>query len=184
MRSTLAPSSPQPTGSSKAIIDIETGQRGFVITGKGRFLEPWRAGREAFPPWAEMLIELADTPAGKARARRIADAGKSYIRDYSIPLVQAARRSERAKHRGDAAGQGPRGRPPLPVGSPHLRGPRDAHTRRQEAADDDAERAITIATIGLLGSIVLCCSAGRTGSARARRPDSPYVLDGGPAGRG
>src|SRR4051812_5559773 len=29
----------------KLVIDLETGQRGFVITRKARFLQPWRAAR-------------------------------------------------------------------------------------------------------------------------------------------
>ena len=36
-------------GLLKLLIDLETGQRGFVITRKERFLEPWRAARIALP---------------------------------------------------------------------------------------------------------------------------------------
>jgi signal transduction histidine kinase len=140
----------------KAIIDVETGQRGFIITGKERFLEPWRTGREAFPREAESLIELADTPAEEARAQRIAEAGKSYIRDYSIPLVQAARRGDPSVRSVATTQQGKDRVDGLRSRFARLiSADREMLTRRQEAADNDAERAITIATIGLAGSIVL-----------------------------
>ena len=148
----------------KAIIDIETGQRGFVITGKERFLQPWRAGREAFPPGAARLIEFADTPAGKARARRIAEAGKSYIRDYSIPLVQAARRGDPSARSVATTEQGKERVDDIRSQFARLiSADREQLTRRQEAADDDAERAITIATIGLVGSIILMLIGGAYG---------------------
>jgi signal transduction histidine kinase len=148
----------------KAIIDIETGQRGFVITGKERFLQPWRAGREAFPPGAARLIEFADTPAGKARARRIAEAGKSYIRDYSIPLVQAAQRGDPSVRSVATTEQGKERVDDLRSQFARLiSADREQLTRRQEAADDDAERAITIATIGLVGSIILMLLGGAYG---------------------
>ena len=147
-----------------AIIDIETGQRGFIITGKERFLEPWRVGREAFPPRADRLIELADTPAGKARAQRIADAGKSYIRDYSTPLVQAARRSDPSARSIATTHQGKDRVDDLRSQFARLiSADREMLTRRQEAADNDAEQAITIATIGLVGSIVLMLLGGAYG---------------------
>jgi signal transduction histidine kinase len=148
----------------KAIVDIETGQRGFVITGKERFLDPWRAGREAFPPRAERLIELADTPAGKARARRIAEAGKAYIREYSIPLVQAARRGDPSARSVAATQEGKDRVDDLRSQFARLiSADRETLTRRQETADDDAQRAITIATIGLVGSVVLMLLGGAYG---------------------
>ncbi len=33
---------------SKLIVDMETGQRGFVITAKEEFLEPYHAGAQEF----------------------------------------------------------------------------------------------------------------------------------------
>lgn len=36
---------------------------------------------------------MVDSPEQAERARRIASEGTSYIRDFSVPLVQAARRS-------------------------------------------------------------------------------------------
>jgi CHASE3 domain sensor protein len=33
----------------RLVVDLETGVRGYVITGKGQFLQPWLAARAAFP---------------------------------------------------------------------------------------------------------------------------------------
>jgi CHASE3 domain sensor protein len=46
------------------VVDLETGQRGFVITGQEQFLEPWRTARTALPEQARALEQLlADNPA-------------------------------------------------------------------------------------------------------------------------
>jgi CHASE3 domain sensor protein len=77
----------------RLIVDAETGQRGFVITGQENFLEPWRAAQATFPQQAATLERLvADNPEQLTRAQRIVQAATSYLRDYSIPLVDAARR--------------------------------------------------------------------------------------------
>src|SRR4051812_33383432 len=44
----------------KLVIDLETGQRGFVITRQERFLQPWSAARAAFPDQARRLVRLAN----------------------------------------------------------------------------------------------------------------------------
>ena len=44
----------------KLVVDLETGQRGFVITREERFLEPWKAARTAFPEQARELVDLVD----------------------------------------------------------------------------------------------------------------------------
>ncbi len=32
----------------RLILDVETGQRGFLLTGRDEFLQPWQTGRAAF----------------------------------------------------------------------------------------------------------------------------------------
>ena len=79
----------------RLLLDLETGQRGFVLTGEERFLQPWQAARASFPARAGALLELVEgEPVEERSARRIADGVASYIRDYSVPLVNAARRGE------------------------------------------------------------------------------------------
>src|SRR5215475_3290095 len=59
-------------------LDIETTQRGFVITGQTRFLQPWYQARKDFAPQGNILENLAragDEGQG-GRAKDITTAGK------------------------------------------------------------------------------------------------------------
>jgi CHASE3 domain sensor protein len=59
----------------RLVVDLETGQRGFVITGQDRFLEPWREAQVALPAQGSNLEQLvADNPGQRARAQRITQA--------------------------------------------------------------------------------------------------------------
>jgi CHASE3 domain sensor protein len=54
----------------KLLIDLETGVRGFVITGEERFLSPWNEARAAFPVDAASLEQSSD-PAQLRDVRQI-----------------------------------------------------------------------------------------------------------------
>jgi len=78
----------------RLVVDLETGLRGYLITGEEPFLAPWNHARSAFPQEAQTLEQLAavhDTGQGH-RAQQISQAGTSYIEDYSVPTVETARR--------------------------------------------------------------------------------------------
>jgi signal transduction histidine kinase len=152
----------------KTLVDLETGARGFIITGKERFLGPWRVGRAAFPDQSAGLIRLAETPAQKARAGQIAADIGAYIRDYSIPLVQAQRRGDPSV-RGVAATQQGKDR----VDSLRFKFDRFAEVNRdllatrQQTADSDAHRATVLTAAGLGGSIILIAAFGTIWAMRA-----------------
>ena len=78
----------------RLVVDMETGQRGFLLTRRKDVLQPWSAARAAFPAQAASLERIVDgsNPAQLARARQISQAVTSYLRDYSEPLVDAALR--------------------------------------------------------------------------------------------
>jgi signal transduction histidine kinase len=79
----------------RRVIDLETALRGFVIARDERFLGPWKRARAAFPEQARKLERLAvGDPVQRARIRRIARDVNSYVRDYSLPLLDAVRRSD------------------------------------------------------------------------------------------
>jgi CHASE3 domain sensor protein len=66
----------------RLIVDLETGERGFVIAGQEQFLEPWQAARTSLPEQTRTLEGLvADNPEQQARAQRIARAATSYLAD-------------------------------------------------------------------------------------------------------
>ena len=47
----------------KAMVDMETGQRGFMLTGNETFLEPFNAGKQEFTQTIELTMNLvSDNP--------------------------------------------------------------------------------------------------------------------------
>jgi signal transduction histidine kinase len=81
----------------RLVVDVETGERGFLLTGREDFLQPWQAAQTAFPAQAQMLEGLVAGDSGQQnRARQITQAASSYINDYSIPLVSSARKNRAA----------------------------------------------------------------------------------------
>lgn len=142
----------------RLLIDLETGQRGFVITGDERFLDPWLDARRAFPRQARTLERLAAARhAGQGhRARRIARAGTSYIRDYSVPVVEAARRDPASARTVAATAEGKRRVDALRVDFDDFAAvERDLAATSQEGATTAARRAIASASAGVAGSILL-----------------------------
>src|SRR5437763_11381118 len=71
------------------VVDTETGERGYVITGKPRFLQPWTMARDAIPGQGRTLERLAAgvSPAQEARARQLVATVNGYVHGYSDPLV-------------------------------------------------------------------------------------------------
>ncbi|HYZ68664.1 MAG TPA: CHASE3 domain-containing protein [Mycobacterium sp.] len=78
----------------RMLIDMETGQRGFIITGEPSFLQPWEAGRQRVPTTVAKLHDIADDPGQAVRAQQLEQDAVAYINDYSVPLVEAARRGD------------------------------------------------------------------------------------------
>jgi signal transduction histidine kinase len=76
----------------RLVIDVESGQRGFVITGQERFLDSWRDAQRAVPGASRRLEQLTADDQQRGQALRIGQAVTAYVRDYSVPLVAAAGR--------------------------------------------------------------------------------------------
>ncbi|MGW3349270.1 CHASE3 domain-containing protein [Nonomuraea rubra] len=140
----------------RLIIDMETSQRGFALTGQESFLQPWQAAVAAFPGQASELERLvADDPAQHELARRIEAEGTSYIDAYSVPLVRAMR-GDRAVARAAETAEGRRR-------VDTMRGEFDALVAvtlsaartEQRQSDTAALRAITSGVAGLIASVAL-----------------------------
>jgi signal transduction histidine kinase len=78
----------------RLVIDLETGERGFLITGEERFLEPWNAARSTVPRASGELERVVVVPVQKRRVQSIVEDINSYLRDYSTPLLDSARRGD------------------------------------------------------------------------------------------
>jgi signal transduction histidine kinase len=138
------------------VIDLETGVRGFVITRQERFLEPWENARAKIPVEARTLEDLVDRPEQKARVRAIARATAAYINQYSVPLVNAVRQNEPASRSIATTAEGKRRIDALRRSFERFRAvERTLLDRRQSRNDTNAGRAVTVAAVGLAGSVVL-----------------------------
>ena len=143
------------------VIDLETGVRGFVITRQERFLEPWKNARAQIPGEARTLESLADQPEQKRRARGIARDAAAYITEYSVPLVNAARQNKPAARSIAATAEGKRRVDALRRSFESFRSvERTLLDKRQRRNDTNAERAVTLATVGLAGTILLILAFG------------------------
>jgi signal transduction histidine kinase/CHASE3 domain sensor protein len=85
----------------KLVLDLETGARGFVITHDPAFLEPWRSARRELPVQSRELLAAAPGE----QSRRIDAAWRSYLNDWSLPLVTRPVDAARARI---ATGEGKR----------------------------------------------------------------------------
>jgi signal transduction histidine kinase/ActR/RegA family two-component response regulator len=75
------------------VLDLETGLRGFVITQRERFLQPWIAARRRLPGDIALLRRrVPDEPADRALATTLARESTAYLRDYTQPVIDAVRR--------------------------------------------------------------------------------------------
>jgi signal transduction histidine kinase len=138
------------------VIDLETGVRGFVITRQERFLEPWENARARIPGEARTLEGLADQPEQKTRARGIAREAAAYVTEYSVPLVNAARQNKPAARSIATTAEGKRRVDALRRSFESFRSvERTLLEKRQRRNDTNAGRAVTLATVGLAGSILL-----------------------------
>jgi signal transduction histidine kinase len=141
----------------RQVVDLQTAERGFIITHKEQFLDPWRRAQVAFPQEAAVLERLvANDPQQQQRARSIVAATRSYLRDYSIPLVATARRDPAAARTAAVTDEG-RTRIDGIRGQfdQFLQAEQGRAAARERRSDAAAKRAIVAAGIGLGGSILL-----------------------------
>ena len=140
----------------RLVIDLETGQRGFLLTGEEPFLEPWKVALALIPAASSELQLLTAIPAQNDRAREITAAIGSYIQDYSVPLVDAARRNEAAARGAASIDEGKRRVDGIRAGFDGLVvAELGLATSRQDRSQTAVRRALIAASAGLAGSVLL-----------------------------
>lgn len=141
----------------RLVVDLESGQRGFVITGQRRFLQPWSDAQVGFPGQAKNLQQLvADNPEQQARAQQITERINSYLLDYSIPLVATAEKDPAAVKSEAATDEGMRRTDAIRTEfDQFVATEQQLAAARERRSDDVARRAIMAAAAGLAGSILL-----------------------------
>ncbi|MFK3740849.1 methyl-accepting chemotaxis protein [Massilia sp. TN1-12] len=76
-----------------SLVNIETGERGFALTGKEASLEPYNSGKTAFAAHLEAARRLtADNPRQQQRLQQLADAQRAWL-DSAIDPTIALRRA-------------------------------------------------------------------------------------------
>ena len=140
----------------RLVIDIETGERGFLLTHDSRFLDPWNSGRAQVPSVSRNLRELTATAEQRRRVDRITADIASYLSDYSIPLVTAARNGDPAARDTETLLRGKRRVDSLRTQFHVLVAAERRSAAAREAATENVTRwAIVIAAAGAAGSVVL-----------------------------
>ena len=81
----------------RLVLDLDTGLRGFVLTGKDDLLAPWTSARAALPKSLRDFQQLASTTAGeRRRATTLVASIDQYVNDYAVPVVAIARENPAA----------------------------------------------------------------------------------------
>jgi signal transduction histidine kinase len=139
------------------VLDMETGSRGFVITGEPRFLDPWQEAQEKLPAVARRLIALErDDETQELLARRVVHDYRTYVSDWAIPVIRVAADDRAAARKMTATGQGRRRIDALRHRLDRLLATERRDVERQKDRVDDAERyGILVGTAGVIGSVLL-----------------------------
>ena len=82
----------------KSLIDMETGLRGFALTGEERFLEPTQSGKVAFDSHLARVRSLtSDNPAQQERLRQLDALYSHWDREKREPLIELRRAASAGK---------------------------------------------------------------------------------------
>ncbi|WP_437561209.1 methyl-accepting chemotaxis protein [Sorangium sp. So ce542] len=88
----------------ESLLDTETGERGFVITGVESFLEPYRSGRDRFEKSLNRARELTrDNPRQQMRLDKIDKDHNEWLASVLEPIIQHRRSANEAKAPPDRA---------------------------------------------------------------------------------
>ena len=140
----------------RLVLELESGQRSFSVSGDQRSLALWQAARGAIPATGATFLRLTEVPAHHVRAQELVTAVNSYVTDYSAPLVSAARSTGAAGHRSPAAAKVTPREDRIRAQFDRFRVTEQGFVAgRQQQAAHDATQAKTAATIGLAGSLAL-----------------------------
>ncbi|WP_437738258.1 methyl-accepting chemotaxis protein [Sorangium sp. So ce1335] len=82
----------------ESLLDTETGERGFMITGVESFLEPYRGGRDRFEKSLSRARELTrDNPRQQVRLEKVARDHNEWLASVLEPAIQLRRSADEAR---------------------------------------------------------------------------------------
>jgi signal transduction histidine kinase len=147
----------------RVVIDVETTQRGYIITGDPQLLTPWYQARAEFAQQAAAFVRLVDAadPGQVSRAEQIISAGQSYITDYAIPLVAMAERDPNSAQTVAVTEEGKRQVDALRMKfEQFMVREQQIYAARLDGADAAAHRALVASSVSVGGSILLILFSG------------------------
>ena len=142
----------------RTIIDVETTQRGYVITDDPRFLTPWYHAQAGYMRQADALDDLTRTsePDQRLQAGQITAAGWSYIDDYAIPLIAMAQRDQNSARTVAVTEEGKRQVDALRLRfEQFMAREQEIFAKGHERADAAANRALVATSVGVGGTNLL-----------------------------
>ena len=145
----------QSSAAERDVVDVETGLRGYLLTGEERFLEPFHHGRLHYDRHFVTIAGLVRDPGQIRRVPELHRAAAAYVNGYAIPLrTQGANLSPDAL--ADAMADGKRRLDTLRRDFDDFNrvGTRLAAERGERAASGGS-LAVLIAAAGAVGSALL-----------------------------
>jgi CHASE3 domain sensor protein len=141
----------------RLVVDIETGERGYLLTHQPQFLQPWSAARAAY---AERAAQLSALVSGEQeqelRVGRLMRSIGSYIVNYSVPLVESVSADSTPPDLGPTLSEGKRRLDEIRAQFDGFIGDQGALVAaREDRADALAHRAVVAGVAGLVGSLAL-----------------------------
>ncbi|MGH3035506.1 MAG: response regulator [Gaiellaceae bacterium] len=137
-------------------VDVQTGSRGFVITGDERFLEPLLAARAQLPETERDLQSLTLDPSQKATVREIIRKIHAYDDEFASPVIATARSDLERARQMITDGEGKRRVDEIRAEfAGFFAAQREVAARRERRESAAARRAVGVGVLGLAGSLLL-----------------------------
>jgi CHASE3 domain sensor protein len=156
----------------RAVVDMETGLRGVIITRDRTFLEPYAKGVPVAQASAESLLAQTRGDATEQQiATRLRREVSDYVTGYARPVLALVASNPAAARSETTTVDGKRRVDAMRADFTRLANLERARLdRRTTAADRSAERAIAVAVGGLLVLIVIVAAFGAYVARRIARP--------------
>ena len=146
----------------RLVLDLDTGLRGYVLTGKRDLLEPWTSARKALPAKLKGFQRLVSASAAeRQRARTLVDQIHEYVVYYAEPVVQITTTTPAASRTEIVRQEGARELADIRAGFASFLAKENAlATARTSAAQRRSDLAIITAVGGLVASALLIIGFG------------------------
>jgi signal transduction histidine kinase len=154
------------------VVDEETGVRGFVLTGKDQFLQPYKSASRRWPATVARLRTLvASDQRETAQLERVVELERSYVRDYAEPIIELTRVAPSAAQSPVAATEARRRVDGMRAELDSILATENQRSHERGASSrSTATRAVVAAVVGLCASALLVLLFGAWVNRAVARP--------------